>query len=698
MKKQRSLAGLLKEMTLDEKIGQLNQLGASIYGQFEKAEADDLIRQGKLGSILSLSDLFEHNRLQHIAIEESRLGIPLLFADDTIHGIRTIFPTPLAESCSWEPELAGLTAEAAALEASALGIKWTFAPMVDVARDARWGRNVEGAGEDPLLGSMFAYSRVRGFQGSNAKIDEIHVAACAKHFAAYSGAMGGKEYASSTTNNTQLKNVYLPPFKACVEAGVKSVMTSFNDIDGIPCTLNSALINGVLRKKWNFKNIVVTDWNSLGETINHGYCRDRRDCAKEGILSGVNLDMASEIYSEYLKELIETKQLDIKLIDKLVLEILKLKNDLGLFENPYTDEGRLERDIMNPVALDLALESALKSIVLLENNGILPLTKKSKILLTGSLAASKEEMHGAWARTVTQDKTCDILTGLKKYFDVKFVEMFDFCRCENLAEDIDQYDAIIAVAGESRNESGEAAAKTEISLNQIHQHAITKLCETGKPVIVLLVNGRPLTLDDLPERAAALVECWQLGTRAGDAIAQMLSGGHNPEGRLTISFPRKTGQCPIFYNSNTTGRPYDDGYKYTSKYIDCQEGARYPFGYGLSYSDFLVYGAEIKANTSGKFCEIKVNVINSEGPGGAIVIQLYVRAVSSKPLRPEKELISFKKIYLKPGETHNLTFRVDYSSLGTVKNFSLQRSEPEGEYRFFVGKDSKNNLELKLII
>lgn len=699
MKKMRmnkeKLFDLVSEMTIGEKVGQLNQFGASIYEKTDDAGIEKLIEDGKVGSLLFVKDVATLNKWQKIAVEKSRLHIPLLFANDIVHGVRTIFPTPLAESCSWEPDLARKTAELSALEGSALGYKWTYAPMVDVVRDSRWGRVMESFGEDTYLTSLFAQAKVEGFQGTEDKIDLNHMAACAKHFVAYGVAEAGKEYNTVSLSDWNLHNVYLPPFKACVDKNVASIMTAFNDLNGVPCTVNEMLLQDILRKLWKFNGVVVSDFGSLVETIAHGYSADESDAACLGVKNQLNIDMCSDVYVHAIENLVCSGVVSEQEIDKLVLAVLELKMRLGLFENPYTDEQREKQDLYKKETLQVALESAEKSIVLLKNDGVLPLGKDKKILVLGELANSRRELHGNWAADGTAEHTKTILESLTELYDVDYIagfgiRNFDKKALSNTAVNWAKYDSIIVVAGESFIESGEAAAKTNISLSDAQKAALSFILQKKVPTVLLLVNGRPLVLGkEIAEQCSAIVECWQLGIMASPAITNVISGRVVPEGKLTMSFPRATGQCPIYYNHFSTGRPYRSDDKFTSRYIDCEEGAMYPFGYGLSYTHFTYSDASCKKENDENKYVIYVTVENDGDYDGVETVQLYYNVKPSKPIRPVQELLRFKKIKLKSKTKEVIQFTISESDLNIDKSTNPKIT-------FYVGGNSKDALEIKM--
>ena len=684
---------LMRKMTLEEKIGQLNQVGASIYGKIDESGYEEMARTGKVGSFLSLHDPERCNKLQRIAVEESRLGIPLIFAEDVIHGLKTVYPIPLAESCSFDPELARKTAEAAADESSACGVKWVFAPMTDISRDARWGRIAEGAGEDPYIGSLFAAARVKGFQGggNDGNIDEKHVAACVKHFACYGAAESGKDYNTVQLSDNNLYNAYLPPYKAAVDAGVLTVMTAFNDLNGVPCTVNEPLIDGILRKSWGFDGVVVSDWAAVAEAEYHGYCVDRKECAAEAVKASVTVDMMGYAYDAYLADIAKKDKKIRKRIDELCEQVLILKYRLGLFERPYADLSR-KKDLYSQEKLNLAYEAARKSIVLLKNDGILPLKRNSKVLVTGELAADKRSMMGCWCFPETQDTTVDVLSGIKEKFAADYVE--------EIPADISGYDSIICVVGETNCETGEAKSHAFIGLKKDDVDLIKKAKKTGLPIIVLVLSGRPLALTEINDEANSVVECWHLGSVGGRAIADVLCGDFSPEGRLTASFPRVTGQCPIYYSHFNTGRPYIEGQGCRCKYRDCDEGPLYPFGFGLTYTKFEYSDFRVEKTVIGKNdkIELSVNLKNVGDVEGTETVQVYFRQISSKPIRPIKSLAAFKKVRLAAGERQTVKFVLDPDTLGIIRNPTLKPERAKGKCEIFAGTNSEDCKKIELVI
>ena len=703
---------LLAQMTLLEKAGQLTQLGPSMVGGFDieafldnpelfkEAKRDfheDWIRKGEVGSYLGVQGADEINRLQKIAIEESRLGIPMIFGLDVIHGYRTMFPIPLAEACSWEPELARKTAEIAAREASAAGIHWTFAPMMDIARDARWGRIAEGSGEDPFLGSAFAAARVKGFQGDD-PADQQHLAACAKHYIGYGGAVAGRDYNTVEMALQTLHEIYLPPFTAAVNAGVFTFMSAFNDLNGVPTSGNRYTLTDVLRGKLGFNGFVVSDSNSIGELVQHGYAADRKEAGKKALLAGVDMDMVTESYRFDIPELVEAGVIPMAVVDEAVRRILRVKFLLGLFERPYRSNADNESATqLTAEHLAVARESARRSIVLLKNEGnILPLKGDRKIAVIGPFADSQEDMLGSWSFTGAAKDVVTILSGIKSTSngevlyaqgcDPKGDKPADFTHAVQVAE---QSDIVIAVVGESAGMSGEAASRLHLGLTGHQEALLEALKGTGKPLVVLLSNGRPLAIPWITLHADAILETWQLGVQAGNAVADVLFGAYNPSGKLSATFPYSVGQCPIYYNHPNTGRPAGDFY-FTSKYNDGPVAPLYPFGFGLSYASFEYSKLEINAGSEKVIVSAVVRNIGKVA--GEEVVQLYIGDVVGSRVRPLKELKSFQKILFAPGESRTVTFELNVSDLGFY-DVDMQYVVEPGQFKVWVGTNSAEGLE-----
>jgi beta-glucosidase len=715
---------LIGKMTLEEKVGQLTQIVPSLYGAFEeiisklvegeisyqefqameKNYHKDKIRDGILGSMGGVTGAEISNELQKIAIEESRLGIPMLFGLDVIHGYKTIFPIPLAEACSWDLDLIEKTAEIAAKEASAAGIHWTYAPMVDITRDPRWGRIAEGAGEDTYLGSMIGAARVKGFQGEDLSESE-RILACAKHFAAYGGAVGGRDYNTVDMSLQTLHEVYLPPFEAAARAGVGTFMSAFNDLNGIPCTVNNYLLTDVLREQLGFKGFVVSDANSIAEVVVHGESVDRKEASKKALLAGLEMDMSHGTYQQDLPEQFKNGDIPVDVLDEAVRRVLRVKFHLGLFDNPYrTNKEMEEKTLLAPVHVEVAREMAQRSIVLLKNEDYtLPLKKNhKKIAVVCPLADNQKEMLGTWAITGNPEEVVTVLSGIQSAVD-KDTEIVYAKGCEVLGnENMDfeaavqlanESDVIIAVVGETADMSGEASSRMDLNLPGRQEDLLKALHQTGKPVVVVLINGRPLTIPWAAENVSAIVEAWQLGNQSGNAIADVLFGDYNPSGKLVATFPYSVGQVPIYYNHPKTGRPAGKK-KFTSKYIDGPAEPLYPFGFGLSYTTFEYENLLISSSEVTKECKVTVNidVKNTGDRAGEEIVQLYISDVVASRVRPVKELKGYKKVALQPGESITVSFEIEIKNLGFFNEAMDYIIEP-GLFKVYVGPNSKEGLE-----
>lgn len=720
---------LLSKMTVEEKIGQLQQCGISLVGTFEvsfeelldmifdgrisKQEFDQLmsttkqdfheedLKRGKIGSYNGVGDSATANRLQKIAVEQTRLGIPLLFGYDVVHGFRTITPIPLAESCAWEPELWEKTARMAADEATAGGVHITFAPMVDVSKDARWGRISESAGEDVFLNSLYGAAKVRGFQGDNLSNPNSMVA-CVKHFAAYGAVESGKDYNRVDMSMQRLFEEYLPSYKSCIDAGARAIMPAFNDINGIPCSVNKWLLKDILRQKWGFSGITISDSNAIAECVNHGIVADRKMAAKEALEAGIEMDMTSGVYTENLLELVQNGEVEQQTLDKAVSDILQIKFELGLFDNPYqTDEQREKETMLKPEYRKLAREVAQKSIVLLKNEPvlknkkILPLQKEMKLGIFGELATNQGEMTGAWAIGAKTEDCISIVQSCKlrnipfEYHSGITENNIDVEQIQKIAQ---QSDILIAALGESKEQSGEAASCADITLPSQQIELLECLIKTKKPVVLILFNGRPLVLPHVD--APAILECWQLGVEAGNAILDILYGEVNPSGKLTTTFPYTTGQCPIYYSHINTGRPGGKS-KFTSKYLDTPLEPLYPFGYGLSYTEFEYSNLKVKKDN--KSFKVNVDIKNVGEFDGEEIVQCYVQDVAAKRVRPVKQLKAFDKKYIAVGETVNAEFTILIEDLGYY-DWDMNYISESGEFIFYVGGDSKNTLNKKVVL
>jgi beta-glucosidase len=700
---------VLHMMTLDEKIGQMNQYNGDwdATGPITKdGDKQNQIRKGMIGSMLNVTGVDHTRTLQEIAMQ-SRMKIPLLFGQDIIHGYRTIFPIPLAEAASWDMEAIQLSARIAAIEASAAGVHWTFAPMVDIARDPRWGRVMEGAGEDPYLGSLIAKARVKGFQGNGLGNTDA-LMACAKHFAAYGAAIGGRDYNSVDMSLRQLHETYLPPFKAAAEAGVATFMNSFNDLNGVPATGNKYLQRNILKGEWNFKGFVVSDWGSVGEMINHGFVKDNYEAARAAANAGSDMDMESRSYIQNLAKLVKESKVKMSVIDDAVRRILKKKFELGLFDDPFRfcDKKREQQQWNNLANLNAAKTIAEKSIVLLKNdNHLLPLSKQIKtIALIGPFVKSVRDNLGFWSYDWPDD-TARIVTvwdGIKKKLGTNAKMIYaKGCNIQDtsragFAEAIsaaNSADIVIMTAGEARDMSGEAKSRSNIHFPGMQEELIKAIYATGKPVIVLISAGRPLIFNWTADNVQAILYTWWLGTEAGDAIADVLFGDYNPSAKLPISFPQTEGQIPIYYNYFNTGRPAtsDSDRFYRSAYTDLSIYPKYEFGYGLSYTSFSYSNISLNrtAIKSNEAITAKITVTNTGSYDGEEVVQLYIRDLVGSVVRPVKELKSFQKIKLKVGESKQITFSITINELKFYNGELKYISEP-GDFKIYIGGNSRD--------
>jgi beta-glucosidase len=696
---------LLAQMTLEEKLGQLQQLDGEGPGNF-RPEHVEMVRKGLLGSTLNVRGAQRTNQLQRVAVNESRLKIPVLFGFDVIHGYRTIFPIPLAEASSWDPALAERSAAVAAQEANNVGLRWTFAPMVDIARDPRWGRITEGAGEDPFLGAAFARARVRGFQGSDYGAPD-KILACAKHFVAYGAAEGGRDYNTTDLSENTLREIYLPPFKAAVDAGVGTLMSSFNAINGVPASANAFTLTKVLRDEWKFDGFVVSDYTSVRELINHGIAGNEEEAAAAALNAGVDMEMVSRSYNQFGPQLLKQNKLSNATIDEAVRRILRIKFRLGLFDRPYTDEARESAALLRPESLRLAREIAGRSMVLLKNDReTLPLNKNvSSIAVIGPLADDRRAPLGWWAGDGKEENTVTPLAGIKakvsaqtkvgyaKGCDVTGDSTAGFQEAVDLAK---ASDVAIVFVGESADMTGEAASRATLDLPGRQMELVQAVHAAGKPVIVVLVNGRPLSVGWMVNNAPAILESWFGGTQSGNAIADILFGDVNPGGKLPVTVPRAVGQVPIYYNHMNTGRPPEAQNRYTSKYYDLPWTPLFPFGYGLSYTTFKIGKPQLSAPSivaTGKLT-VSVEVENTGRRAGDEVVQLYIRDPVATMTRPVKELKGFQRLTLQPGEKRRVEFVLGPEHLGFWNREMRYVVEP-GEFQVMVGANSVDVLEAK---
>lgn len=703
----RKVDSVLKLMTLEEKVGQMNQYSDDglVTGIATQDNAkDQQIKDGKLGSLLNVKGAATTRRVQEIAMQ-SRLKIPLLFGLDVVHGYKTTFPLPLAEAASWDLPAIEMAARIAAVEAAASGIHWTFAPMVDISRDPRWGRVMEGAGEDTYLGSQIAYARVKGFQGK--KLGDIDaVMACVKHFAAYGAAVGGRDYNSVDMSERMLWETYLPPFKAALDAGAATFMNSFNDLNGVPATASTYLQRDILKNKWKFTGFVVSDWGSVGEMVPHGYAANNYEAALAAVKGGSDMDMESRAYTQHLVQLVKDKKVNIALIDDAVRRILRKKFELGLFDDPYkfSNEQREKAALNNPAHEKAAREMAAKSIVLLKNeNQVLPIAKSTKkIAVIGPLVKEVKQNLGFWSIEMPGDSSYIVSQwqGLvnKLGSDAQLIYAKG-CGIEDTSragfkEAIDaamQADVVIMSIGERRDMSGEAKSRAYLRIPGVQEELVKAIQATGKPLVVMINTGRPLVFDWISDHVPAIMYTWWLGSQAGNAIADVLFGDYNPSGKLPMTFPRTEGQIPIYYNHFNTGRPArdDNDKNYRSAYIDLSLYPKYAFGYGLSYTSFVYSNFKLSRSsmTPTETVTVSIDIKNSGKYAGEEIVQLYLRDKVGSVVRPVKELKDFKKIMLQPGETKTVTFSVNRDKL-SFYNAQLQWVAEPGEFEVMIGASS----------
>ena len=717
--KEKFIENLISQMTLAEKAGQMNQYngfwdatGPMPEGDYQKKRYNEL-KNGQVGSMLNVIGVDEIRALQKIAVEETRLGIPIIFGHDVIHGYKTMFPIPLAESSSWDLGLMEQSARIAATEASADGLHWTFAPMVDISRDARWGRVMEGAGEDPFLGSLIAKARVNGFQGNNLS-DQNTIVACAKHFAGYGFSESGRDYNTTDFNHYTLHNTIMPPFKAAVDAGVRTFMNSFNTLDEIPATGHKQIQRDILKEDWSFDGFIVSDWGSIDQMIPHGFARDGEHAAELAIIAGSDMDMESSLYVSKLVGLVESGKVNEELLDDAVRRILRVKYELGLFDDPYKycDQDRSDAELGSAENMDFALEAAKKSIVLLKNdNQILPLKKRDqKVAIIGQLANDKNSPLGNWRSQVEYNSAVSVVEGMNKYkgnktlyqkgvdlyygktnfhnrVNLNFDDKSEFGRAKLAAA---SSDVVIMVLGEEGHQSGEGRSRTNIGLPGLQMDLLQEIQKVNKNIVLVVMSGRPLDLSWEDQNIPAIVQAWHLGSKSGDAIAQVLYGDYNPSGKLTMSFPRNVGQVPVYYNFKNTGRPSTSIEQVTnSGYADVENSPLYSFGYGLSYTEFKYSDFEISSSSMTKDSKINasIKVTNTGNYKGEEVVQLYLRDIVGSIARPMKELKGFEKIELNPGESKIVNFEIENSLLEFYSYNNVWESEP-GKFHVFIGSDS----------
>jgi beta-glucosidase len=713
--KDKKIETLLAKMTLEEKCGQLNFVvgsiltGPSLQEAKSSADMDGQIRAGQVTGVFNTNGAKNIRHLQEVAVKESRLGIPLLIGADVIHGYKTVMPIPLGEAASWDMAAIEKSAVVAAAECAATGINLTFAPMVDISRDARWGRVSEGNGEDPYLGSLIAAAKVRGYQGKNLAAANT-IAACIKHFAAYGAPEGGRDYNTVDMSERRLRETYLPPYKAALEAGAASFMNSFNELEGVPATANQHLVNGILRKEWGFKGLVMSDWASIEELIPHGVAADRNEAGVAAIKAGCDMDMMSYIYLKELPTLVKTGKVDIKLVDQAVRRTLALKYDLGLFDNPYQygDAATEANTVLSKQNKEIALDIAKKSIVLLQNSSkTLPLSKNTKtIALIGPLAEDKAEQNGSWAFFGEAKDVVSVADGIRekvgnntKVLTARGTDFYTMDK-SGFAEAIDiakKADVVVLAVGESAVMNGEGASRSDIRLPAAQEDLVKAVMATGKPCVVLAFHGRPLDLSFLEKTTPSVLACWTLGTETGHAVADVLFGDYNPSGRLPMSFPRTVGQVPIYYNYKHTGRLYGGKYDepasdrvYQSKYRDVQNSPLFPFGYGLSYTTFTYSPVSIDKTeiTGNESITASVTLTNTGKRDGVETVQLYIRDLVGSVTRPVRELKGFQQIALKAGESRTVSFKVAPSDLAFYRQ-DMSWGTEAGKFQIYIGANAE---------
>ncbi len=701
----RKVEALMKKMTLEEKIGQLTLFTSDMdqTGPFMREGYLEDIRAGKVGAIFNAYTAGYTRKLQQIAVEETRLGIPLLFGYDVIHGHRTIFPIPLGETATWDMAAIEQSARYAAQEATAEGLHWTFSPMIDVTRDPRWGRIAESSGEDPYLASLVGRAKVRGYQGNDLGAVNTMLAT-AKHFAAYGFPQAGRDYHTVDMSEITLRNYVLPPFHAVADEGVATFMTSFNELFGVPATGSKYLLTDVLRTEWAFNGFVVTDYTSINEMVNHGFSRDEKHAAEQAINAGVDMDTQGATFYNYLLQLVKEGKVSEKTVDQAVNRILTMKYELGLFDDPYrySDAQREKEMVMTPDILEFARDFARKSFVLLKNEkSTLPLSSNLRsIALIGPMADNQRDMIGSWSAAGDYTKSITLKQGLINrlgnntkinYAEGTTVLGTDKSGFAAALAAARNSDIVIMALGEHYWQSGEAASRSDISLPGNQEQLFDEIVKLGKPVIVILMNGRPLAMENIDRKASAILETWFAGTPAGDAIADVLFGDYNPSGKLPATFPRNVGQVPVFYNAKNTGRPEKPEDKFTSKYLDVANTPLYPFGYGLSYtsfdySDITLSTSQMKMNGE---LTASVTVTNTGKISGEEVVQLYTRQLVGSITRPVRELKGFRKIMLQPGESKQVDFTLSSKDLAFYNARNEFKAE-SGEFQLFIGTDSQN--------
>ncbi len=690
------IRNLLAQMTLEEKIGQLNQY------QARDGQAAQVLRAGLAGSVINAAGALtgqafspsatveQHNALQQMALE-SRLKIPLLFGRDVIHGYRTIFPIPLAQAATFDPALAGQAAATAAREATAEGVNWTFAPMLDIARDPRWGRVAEGNGEDPYLGAQMAAALVRGYQGDDPAAPD-RLIACAKHYAGYGAAEGGRDYESGEISDPTLRDVYLPPFRAAVQAGVGTLMSAFVDLNGVPATANRYLLTDILRGEWGFDGFVVSDWESIREVVAHGVAEDEAEAAYLALHAGVDMDMVSGLYLHHLGQLLQQGRLSMDELDQAVLRVLRIKARAGLFEQPFTDPQRAGRDLLTPAARQLARQIAARSMVLLKNRaGLLPLEGFRRILFAGDFVHARDEMFGTWSPDGRAEDATPLDEAVRTHAP-QGVELW-FIPNRDLALALaHRADAVVLLLGEHPSRSGENANVSNLELPAGQMEFVESMARLGKPLVAVVFAGRPLVIRRLLELADAVLYAWHPGIEGAAALADVLFGREEPGGRLPVTFPRATGQVPIYYNHKNSGRPVTPDGEFRYRYIDLPDGPLFPFGYGLTYTQFEYRDLRLSSPRLNGRLDIHATITNTGRRAGSEVVQLYVRDLVGSLTRPVRELKGFQRVHLQPGESRTLTFTLTEEQLAFTRADGTYGVEP-GQFQVWVAPHSRAGLQ-----
>ncbi|MFD1315689.1 glycoside hydrolase family 3 N-terminal domain-containing protein [Namhaeicola litoreus] len=713
---EREIEALLAKLSLEEKIGQTSLRGTSSRVKGALPESlKQAVREGRVGAMLNVMRPEFIDELQKIAIEESPHNIPLLFSRDVIHGFKTIFPIPLGLAASWDAEIVEQSARIAAIEASSIGIRWTFAPMLDIAQDTRWGRIAESPGEDPYLASILAEAYVKGFQGTDLS-DPSSLAVSLKHFIGYGAAIGGRDYNTAIIDNATLQNLYIPPFEAGIKAGAQTVMTSFNELNGVPASGNKFILKNILRDQLKFDGLVVSDWNSVTEMINHGYAEDQKHAAELGVNAGLDMEMTSTSYEDHIKNLLEEQKISESQLDDLVRNILRVKFRLGLFDDPYNNISK-RNNFYSPEHLDEAEKAAIKSSVLLKNNGLLPLKKETKIALIGPLSNKGREQLGTWTFDGEGERSVTPLQEFRSQkVNVDFQETLKFSRDKSeldfkkAIEAAKKSDVILFIGGEEAILSGEAHSRAEINLPGAQEKLIKELKETGKPLILVIMAGRPITIEKIISHVDAVLMVWHPGTMGGPALYKMIFGVAEPGGRLPVTWPKTSGQLPLFYNHKNTGRPADaksfvgmdsipvgawqSSLGNQSHYLDAGFSPRFPFGFGLGYTYFTYDSLKVSSEqlTRENEIEVVVSVKNMGERDGEEVVQLYIQDITGSITRPVKELKGFKRVFLPKGKEVEVKFNIRAKDLEFVNNEGIRRSE-NGKFNLWIGKNSAEGLQ-----